>query len=135
MASRPTGLASMVGTDCDDEDAAMTAAPAQPEETVWHLYLVRTREGDLYTGIAKDVERRIAEHQKPGARGAKYLRGRGPIELSYRRKIGDHALALRVEHGVKRLSKERKEGIVRTAPDTPQLLTMLALAPPDADSA
>ena len=69
----------MVGTDCDDEDATMAAAPAQPEETVWHLYLVRTREGDLYTGIAKDVERRIAEHERPGARGAKYLRGRGPI--------------------------------------------------------
>ncbi len=103
------------------------------EETAWHVYLVRTREGNLYTGIAKDVERRIAEHQEPGARGAKYLRGRGPIELAFHRKIGDHALALRVERGVKRLSKERKECIVRAAPDTPQLLTMLALVPPDAD--
>ncbi len=100
-----------------------------PEETAWYLYLVRTREGNLYTGIAKDVERRIAQHQEPGARGAKYLRGRGPIELAYRRKIGDHALALRVERGVKRLSKEHKEGIVRAAPETPQLLTILALAP------
>ena len=105
-----------------------------PEETAWHLYLVRTRGGDLYTGITKDVERRIAEHQEPGARGAKYLRGRGPIELAYCREIGDHALALRVERGVKRLSKERKESIVRTAPDTPQLVTMLALAPPDGEA-
>ena len=105
-----------------------------PEETAWHLYLVRTRDGSLYTGIAKDVERRVAEHEKPGGRGARYLRGRGPIELAYQRKIGDRALALRVEWGVKRLSKERKEGIVRTAPDTPQLLTMLALAPPNADA-
>lgn len=107
----------------------MVKAPAQPEETTWHLYLVRTREGNLYTGIAKNVERRIAEHEKPGARGAKYLRGRGPIQLAYRCAIGDHALALRVERGVKRLSKERKEDVVRAAPDTPQLLTMLALAP------
>ena len=101
-----------------------------PDETAWHLYLVRTYEGNLYTGIAKDVERRIAEHKNPGGRGAKYLRGRGPIELAYRSRIGDHALALRVERGVKRLSKERKEGIVRTAPDTPRLLTMLGFAPP-----
>ncbi len=120
----------MVGTDCDDEDATM----AQAEETVWHLYLVRTREGNLYTGIAKDVERRIAEHKNSGARGAKYLRGRGPIELAYRSRIGDHTLALRVERGVKRLSKERKEGLVRSAPDTPQLLTMLAIAPPGAEA-
>ena len=105
-----------------------------PEKTAWHLYLVRTREGNLYTGIAKDVERRIAEHQKPGTRGAKYLRGRGPIELVYRREIGDHVLALQVERGVRRLSKEHKEGIVRAAPDTPQLLTMLALTPLDGEA-
>lgn len=101
---------------------------AQLEDTVWNLYLVRTREGHLYTGIAKDVQRRLAEHGKPGGRGAKYLRGRGPFQLAYCCTIGDHVLALRVEHGVKRLGKKRKEAMVRASPGAAELLTMLAIA-------
>ena len=93
-------------------------------EPVWHLYIVRARDGSLYTGIATDVERRMAEHGD--GKGAKYLRGRGPVRLEYRRRIGERALALKVEHGVKRLSKTEKERLVQTNPGTRRLLKMTA---------
>ena len=75
----------------------------------WYLYLVRCRDGSLYTGIATDVERRFAEHQQNSAISAKYLRGRGPFELVFQKKIGSRSLALRVESKIKKLSKAHKE--------------------------
>ena len=94
---------------------------------VWHLYIVRTRDGSLYTGIATDVARRMTEHRACGARGAKYLRGRGPLRLVWQRRIGDCALALRVERRVKRLAKLEKEALVAARPATRRLLGMFDL--------
>ena len=91
----------------------------------WHVYVVRTKDGSLYTGIATDVERRLAEHE--GGTGAKYLRGRGPCRLVYERRIGDRALALRVEHGIKDLPKEEKERLVESDPGMPRLLDALGI--------
>jgi putative endonuclease len=76
----------------------------------WQLYLVRCADGSLYTGIATDVERRFAEHQ--AGRGAKYLRGRGPLQLVYRQAAGDRSQALRLELAVKRLSRPQKEALI-----------------------
>jgi putative endonuclease len=74
--------------------------------------MIRCRDGSLYTGITTDVDRRFAEHQKEGGPGAKYLRGRKPLELVYKRKLGAQGLALRVESRVKKLPKEKKEQVV-----------------------
>ena len=71
----------------------------------WSLYLVRTADGALYTGIAADVDRRFAEHGR--GTGAKYLRGRGPLGLVFRRKVGDRTVALRAEHRLKRICQNR----------------------------
>ena len=79
----------------------------------WHLYLVRCRDGSLYTGITTDVARRFAEHQGNNGAGAKYLRGRGPLVLVFQKKLGSRSLALGVESKVKKLSKARKEELVR----------------------
>lgn len=76
----------------------------------WHVYLIRCRDGSLYTGITTDVERRFKEHQDNA--GAKYLRGRGPLRLVYRRKLGDRGLAQMVESGIKRLPKAKKEALL-----------------------
>ena len=98
------------------------------DETIaWHVYLVRTRLGTLYTGITTDVARRLEEHgdNRPG--GAKYLRSKGPLELVYAAPIGSHALALRVEKSLKALSKRDKERIVATRPDGAALLDRLGL--------
>ena len=80
----------------------------------WHLYLVRCNDGSLYTGIATNVARRFAEHQGKGDAGAKYLRGRGPLMLVFQKKLGSRSLALSVESKVKKLSKARKEELIRT---------------------
>jgi putative endonuclease len=92
----------------------------------WSLYLVRTRDGSLYTGVALDVDRRLAEHAA-GGRGAKALRGRGPLELVYRTEVGERALALGLEHRVKRLAKGGKEALVRSNPTRDQLIAQFGL--------
>ena len=79
---------------------------------IWHVYLIRCADGSLYTGITTDVERRLAEHR--AGKGAKYLRGRGPLELAYSRPIGDRAAASREEARIKRLSKAAKETLILT---------------------
>ncbi len=76
----------------------------------WSVYVLRCADGSLYTGIATDVKRRIGEHEL-GRRGAKYLRGRGPLELVYERTIGDRSVATRIEQSIKRLSKSQKEDL------------------------
>lgn len=77
----------------------------------WYLYLVRCGDGSLYTGITIDVERRFKAHQDNT--GAKYLRGRGPLVLVFKEKIGDKRLAFKVEHAIKRWPKSKKEALVR----------------------
>ena len=78
----------------------------------WFIYMVRCRAGTLYTGIATDVTRRLAEHRGKEGRGAKYLRGRGPLHLVLKRAIGSRSLALKLERRIKRLPKKRKEALL-----------------------
>lgn len=94
----------------------------------WHVYLVRTRQGTLYTGIATDVSRRLEEHEQDGDRGSKYLRSKGPLDLAYQTKIGNRSLALKVERCVKQMSREQKEAIIATNPVGEELVRLLGLA-------
>lgn len=93
----------------------------------WHLYLIRTRNRSLYTGITTDVRRRFEEHCGHDGKGAKYLRASRPLELVYQAKIGDRVLALKAEHSLKRLSKIKKEHIVFEKPEGEALLDLLGL--------
>jgi putative endonuclease len=77
----------------------------------WYVYLVRCRDGSLYTGITSDVPRRFARHQ--AGDGAKYLRGRGPLTLVFHRNLGEKGLALSLENKIKKLPKSQKEELVR----------------------
>ena len=77
----------------------------------YSVYILRCADGSLYTGIAVNVERRVDEHRR-GMRGAKYLRGRLPVELVFECPAGDRASAQRLEHRVKRLSRLQKEAVV-----------------------
>lgn len=92
------------------------------------MYIARTRTGALYTGIATDVARRLREHEAAGPRGARALRGRGPLALVYTVEIGDRVLAQRAEHAIKRLPRAAKTALVATAPDARTLLRRLAIA-------
>ncbi len=80
---------------------------SQPEAAPWWVYLVRRSDNAIYTGIATDVERRFTEHRE--GRGAKALRGRGPLVLLASSAAGDRSRAQRVETRIKRLSKTAKE--------------------------
>lgn len=79
----------------------------------WYLYLIRRNDGSLYTGITTNVARRFAEHNGNGDTGAKYLRGRAPLVLVYQKKLGSRSLALSVESKGKKLSKARKEELIK----------------------
>lgn len=75
------------------------------------LYIVRCADGTLYTGIAADVARRVVEHEQ-GARGARFLRGKGPLEVVFEEAAGDRAAASRLEYRVKRLSRSQKLDLI-----------------------
>jgi len=81
--------------------------------TDWFLYMVRCKNGHIYTGISTDVERRFAEHQ--AGKGAKYLRGKGPLKLVYQKKIGSRSEALKAEISMKKMSKYDKEKTIDKA--------------------
>jgi putative endonuclease len=76
----------------------------------WYLYLLRCRDGSLYTGISNDVARRLEAHRR--GRGARYLRGRGPLVLARKLRVGSRGDALRVERRVKRLSRDGKQRLI-----------------------
>jgi putative endonuclease len=84
-----------------------------PDFKGWHIYIIRTRHGHLYTGITKDVGRRFSEHQQGGKKAAKYLRGKGPLKLVFVQTLEDKSVALRAESALKKLSKQDKESLVR----------------------
>ncbi|MBE0485047.1 GIY-YIG nuclease family protein [Marinobacter sp.] len=79
----------------------------------WYLYLVRTASGSLYTGITTDVDRRFAEHQAGAPKGARSLRGKGPLTLVFQAPAGDRSLASKLEWQVKRWPKARKEALIK----------------------
>lgn len=78
----------------------------------WKLYILRCGDGSLYTGITVDIEARFAQHCN--GTGAKYTRGRGPLELVYVEECGDHSQALKREYQVKSLSKTEKLTMIQT---------------------
>lgn len=78
---------------------------------VWHLYLLRCGDGTLYCGIALDVQARLKQHQE--GKGAKYTRGRGPLELVYEEACGTRPEALKREREVKRLPRSAKLAMVK----------------------
>lgn len=80
---------------------------ARAERAPWFVYMVRCRDDSLYTGIAKDVDARIAQHNG-GRDGARYTRGRGPVRLVYCEPAASRGEASRREAQIKRLSRTAK---------------------------
>lgn len=77
---------------------------------MWYLYILRCGDGTFYTGITTDVDKRLEAHRS--GRGAKYTRGRAPLEVIYRECCGTHSDALKREMEVKRLSREEKQALI-----------------------
>jgi len=92
--------------------------PAAAAATGWHVYIVRCADGTLYTGIARDLAARLGEHN--AGRGAKYTRGRLPVELVYSEPCDDRGAALRREHAIKRLPASGKRALVAATRGRPE---------------
>mgnify|MGYP003628244085 CR=1 FL=1 len=77
----------------------------------WFVYIVRCRDGTLYTGVTTNVSRRLNEHNNT-SRGAKYTKRRRPVELAYWAACANRSEAQREEYRIKQLSKQEKELLV-----------------------
>ena len=82
-------------------------------EGSWFVYIVQCANGSFYTGITTDVARRFAEHQAGAPKGAKALRGKGPLTLVLSFAVADRALASQIEYRVKQLSRVEKQALVK----------------------
>ena len=81
-------------------------------EKQWVLYILCCRDGTLYTGITDNLIRRLEQHRN--GKGAKYTRGRGPLQVVYLEQCQNHSVALRREIAIKRLSRKEKLNLCST---------------------
>lgn len=80
----------------------------------WSVYILRCRDGTLYTGIAADVERRVGEHAR--GVGAKYTRSRRPVTLTYRESQPDRSSAQKREAALRKLGRAGKLKLIASSP-------------------
>jgi len=77
------------------------------------VYILRCRDGSLYTGITTDVPRRVQQHQTGQA--SKYTRARLPVTLSWTRQVRSWSQALKEEYRIKTLTRAQKEALLQAA--------------------
>ena len=80
------------------------------EDKLWYVYMLRCGDGSLYTGIAVDVQARLEVHRS--GKGAKYTRGRSPLELVYTEQCASKSEALKREIAIKALSRTEKDTLI-----------------------
>lgn len=80
-------------------------------EESWSLYILECSDGSFYTGITKDVSRRLKMHQQ--GKASRYTRTRGPVKLKYEELCGSHTAALVRECQVKAYPKQKKQLLIR----------------------
>ena len=88
---------------------ARTKAPGDR----WFVYMVRCADASLYTGIAKDVDRRCQQHNAGTA--SRYTRSRLPVVVVHQEGHASRSLALRREAAIKALTRRQKESLIRLA--------------------
>ena len=84
-----------------------------------YVYILRCADGSLYTGITKDLERRLAQHR--AGRASRYTRARLPVRLVWSREVRSWSLALREEIRIKRMRKAAKEALLEIQDSCPPL--------------
>jgi putative endonuclease len=82
----------------------------KPPPFDWSVYIFRCRDGSLYTGIAKDVDRRARQHNC--GRGARYTRAKGGGEVVWRLLVSSQRSAMQIERTLKRLPRAVRQAIV-----------------------
>ncbi|QCC46474.1 GIY-YIG nuclease family protein [Halobellus limi] len=94
------------GTTSDADTHGTTAVP----DADHYVYVLACADGSLYTGYTTDVERRVAEHD--AGEGAKYTRGRTPVELVHVESFDSKSAAMSREYEIKQFSRAEKERLV-----------------------
>ena len=78
---------------------------------MFYVYIVKCTAGAYYTGYTNDLDVRIKSHNK--GHGAKYLRGKEPVELVYSKEYRYYKNALHAERNLKKLTRKQKEEMIR----------------------
>ena len=78
------------------------------KQSEWFVYIIQSEKGHLYTGITTDVERRFKEHSDSTKKGAKYFRGKVPVEVVYQKTFKDRSTASKYECLVKKMTRANK---------------------------
>ncbi|MEK3856806.1 GIY-YIG nuclease family protein [Cytobacillus sp. FSL H8-0458] len=75
------------------------------------FYVLHCRDGSLYAGYTNDLEKRVKAHNE--GKGAKYTRGRGPVELVFTRSFSEKGEAMRAEYEFKQWSRKKKDEFLK----------------------
>lgn len=71
-----------------------------------YTYILKCRDGSLYTGWTTDLERRLKEHNS--GKGAKYTKSRRPVILAYYETFDTKEEAMKREYAIKQLKRKDK---------------------------
>ena len=75
-----------------------------------YVYILKCGDDSLYTGWTNNLEKRFKDHCS--GRGAKYTKGRCPLELVYYEEFEDKSGAMKREYEIKRLTRKQKEELI-----------------------
>ena len=89
-----------------EAEAGVAAAPSEP----WFLYILECGDGSYYTGVTKDLDRRLAQHS--AGKASRYTRTHLPVKLIYSEACESRTAALVRECAVKALPREKKEKLI-----------------------
>jgi len=78
--------------------------------TPWHVYILRCRDGSLYTGYTNDLDNRLAAHNS--GKGAKYTASRRPVKIVYTESAESKSAAMKRELQIKGWTKAKKEALI-----------------------
>lgn len=78
----------------------------------WSVYMLQCADGSLYTGVARDLEKRLRQHNGELAGGPRYTSGRRPVQLLWSAPAADRSTAQQREAAIKKLSREHKWRLV-----------------------
>ncbi|MEN8142654.1 MAG: GIY-YIG nuclease family protein [Thermodesulfobacteriota bacterium] len=84
------------------------------EPAPWYVYMLICNDETIYTGIAMDPQKRLAEHNN-GAIGAKYTRSRRPVSLAYLEEFPSRSTAASREYQLKKLNRQQKLQLIRSS--------------------
>lgn len=82
-------------------------------DEAWHVYILQCADGSLYTGVARNLDRRLRQHNGVLVGGPRYTRGRRPVELLWSVTEPDRSAAQRREASIKKLSRAEKLRLLR----------------------